>query len=136
MQNSTDEKKAPTRAGTLFWVAVLTVLLHTSWFVLLFALPMQKKRFDGHGLQLPQLTKEIFNLATPIWEYCDILVPVSVMILWGGLILGRHLAPNPRIGNVFAIFALLILLSSTAILLLCWSMTILTLLKYGEPVWR
>ncbi len=136
MQNSTDVKKAPTRAGTLLWLAVLTMLLHVSWFVLLFALPMQKKRFDERGAQLPQLTKEIINLAIPIWEYCDILVPLSVTILWGGLIMGRHVTPNPRIGNVFAIFALLILLSSTAILLLCWSMTILTLLKYGEPMWR
>ena len=133
MQNSTVVKKAPTRAGTLFWLALLTVLLHTSWFVLLFALPMQKKRFDEGGAQLPQLTKEIINLATPIWEYCDILIPLSVAILWGGLILSRHVASNPRVGILFTMLALLALLGSTAILLLCWGMA---LLKFAEVTAR
>ena len=133
MQNIFDVTKTPTRAGTLFWLAILTVLLHTSWFVLLFAIPVQKKRFDERGVILPVVTKEVISLSMQVWEYRDIVVPLSVVLLWGGLILTRHVVPNPRVGILFTLLALMALLGSTAILLLCWGMAVL---KYAEVTSR
>ena len=133
MQNIFDVTTAPTRAGTLFWLALLTTLLNTSWFILVYVIPMQKKRFDERGVILPQPTKQIINLAWTLDGNWHILLPLSVAILWGGLILCRHVAPNPRVGILFTMLALLALLGSTAVLLLCWGVA---LLKFAEVTAR
>lgn len=119
MQNSTDVKKAPTRAGTLFWLVLLTMLLHTSWFVLLYAIPMQKKQFVDREIGFPAPMTMVLGLSASLHGDSQILIPLSVVILWSGLILTRHVVRNRRVGMVFTIIATLGLVGLTAILLLC-----------------
>ena len=80
---------------------------------------MQKKQFVDREIGFPAPMTMVLGLSASLHGDSQILIPLSVVILWSGLILTRHVVRNRRVGMVFTIIAMLGLVGLTAILLLC-----------------
>jgi type II secretory pathway component PulF len=97
--------------GTYVWLGVLAALTLLAWVVLVYYVPLQKRRFDEHGLKLPGLTKTLIVCSDQIARYWYVVLPVVVGGMGNGVVFGRHLFRRPTAGTVFACLSLLALVA-------------------------
>jgi type II secretory pathway component PulF len=97
--------------GTLVWLAVLLSLYLTRGVLLLLVVPRSKKQYDDFNLQLPWMSKVLVQWSDWWCKYWYFASPLSLMLLAGGVIAGRHLFRRTWPGNVYAtvwLFALVV----------------------------
>jgi type II secretory pathway component PulF len=98
--------------GTLVWLAVLVSLHVTRGVLLLLVVPGFKKTYDEYNLQLPAATKWLVMLSNwwcKSWYYAG---PLSLLLMVGGVMLGRHVFRRTSPGNVFAAVYLFVLVGT------------------------
>ncbi len=97
---------------TLVWLAVLVALRVTRWSLLVLVVPRFKKTFDEYNLQLPAVAKWVIMLSDWWCKYWYFAGPLSLLLMVGGVILGRHAFRRTWPGNVFAAVYLFVLVAA------------------------
>lgn len=63
----------------------------------------QKMHLNERGLAYPGITKLTVEITVSIANYAPVLIPVSCVMVLGGVVLGRHIQPTPPRGRPGAI---------------------------------
>ncbi len=98
-----------TRSGTYGWLAWLTFVLVLFWLTILVVVPTIKRHLDERGLAYPGITKLTVEITVSIANYAPVLIPVSCVMVLGGVVLGRHIQPTPPMGMRFGQIATAVL---------------------------
>ena len=109
----------PSLRSTGIWLVVLTSLLVLFWLVILVMVPAQKKQYDLYGLQIPATTMLAIRITSLVRDFWLVLLPMSVLTVLSGVVLGRHVIPSPRIGTMFAALVAVAILGSIGIVMIC-----------------
>lgn len=103
--------------STAIWVAVLTALNMVLAVLLVGIAPSSKKTFDQFGLQLSWPTKFALQLGDWYANFWYVLLPLTLLVVVGGVPAARHLFRRTWPGNVFAaacLFLTVLVLTVTA----------------------
>ena len=101
MNDSTPNTK-PSLAATTAWLALLTILIAAFWFFIFAYMPMQKKRFDEFGLQLPSMSMFAIDLAMFLNDAWFVALPVMAVVILGGFVILRHGLDAAKVGILYA----------------------------------
>lgn len=92
----------PRWPGTALWLALLVSLHVTRGSLLLLVVPKFKKTFDEYNLQLPWVTKTLIQCSGWWCKYWYAAGPLSMMLMVGGVVAGRHLFRRTWPGDAYA----------------------------------
>lgn len=115
--------------GTAVWLGVLFALKMVLVVALVGFVPPAKRNLADYRLQPPvtmQLVGPVSDLYAGNWS---VVVPVGLLVLLAGVVLGRHAYRSPWPGTLFAAVCLLVL---AALLLLTSAAVQLSYLKVEE----
>ena len=115
--------------GTAVWLTVLFALKMVLVVALVGFVPPAKRTFDEYGLKLPPLMQAVVPVSDVYAEHWSWLVPVGLIVILAGVVLGRHVFSRPWPGTLFAIACLLLLV---AVVLLTANAVQLSYLKLEE----
>lgn len=95
--------------GTAVWVSVLMALKMVLVVALVGLVPPAKRTFAEYGLKLPPLMQAIVPVSDVYAEHWSWLVPVGLLVILAGVVLGRHIFRHPWPGTLFAVVCLILL---------------------------
>ena len=108
MADSTPNAK-PSLAVTTLWLGLLMILIAGFWFIVLVYMPMQKRRFDEFGLQLPSMSKTAIEISMLLNDVWFVALPVMLVVVLGGFVILRHGLKAARGGILYALLMALFL---------------------------
>lgn len=119
----------PSLAITTVWLGLLSVLIAAIWFIVLIYMPMQKKKFDEFGLQLPSMTKTAFDISMMLYDKWFVALPVMLIVVLGGVVILRHGMDAAKGGTVYAMLMVVLLAGMSGFLIVNM---IIPLIKLAE----
>jgi hypothetical protein len=111
-------KTVVTRSGTCIWLAWLAFVLVLFWLTIFVMVPTIKRHLDERGLAYPGITKLTLDFTISIANSALVLIPVSCLMVLGGVVLGRHVQPTPPMGMRFGQIATAVLFGAIVAILI------------------
>lgn len=102
----------PSLAVTVMWIAFLSILIAAFWFVVLVYMPMQIRRFNEFGLQLPSLSKLAVDITMLLNDTWFVALPAMPVVVLGGVVILRHGVDAARGGILYALLMATLLMGA------------------------
>ena len=110
-------KAVATRSGTYVWLAWLTFVLSLFWLTIFVLVQTIKRHLDERCIACPGITRRTVEVTARITDIAPVLIPVSCLMVLGGVVLGRHIHPTLPMGMRFGQIATAVLFGAIVLIL-------------------